>query len=240
MYEDSEFGTPEWRFGTTPWSDILSARGLSRGERAQRLSFLAERYWRPVYHFVRRKGQLPENARDLTQSFFSMILDTDFVGRADPKRGKFRTYLLTALTRFLTRDFQRETSLPRETLFVARVEDKPETFDETITPQQEFDRQWAQALIGRVVGQLKEFCERKGEQFAFKVFSRRLLEGNKWDYGATRALSLELEVDRRVLESAYRRALKWCRELLHREVRSYVLKDAEIEEEICGLWKVLG
>lgn len=243
MQDDSFFWDSGSRFSTTPWTDIISAKGMTREERSKRLSPLAERYWRPVYFFVRRKGWSIEDAKDLTQSFFVMVFDTDLVSRADPEKGKFRSYLLTALSRFLSKEYEKErrtiTALPRETLYVARIEDEPLPETKSSTPQEDFDREWARTVINNALGRLEEFCERKDEQVAFKVFTRRLLSGQS-SYGANQTLATELNVNVGEVENAFRKCIRWYRDLFRQEVRTCVGSSSEVEEEIRGLWELIG
>lgn len=243
MQEDSMFSDSGRHFGTTPWTDVLDADALTADERTQRLAFLAERYWRPVYHFIRRNGRSSVDASDLTQSFFMMMLRTDFVAKANPEKGRLRAYLMTALTRFLSKEYQHErsaaASFPRETLFVARIEDEVLPPDESITPQEEFDRQWARTVLNNVLGHLEQHCEQENEQLAFEVFTRRLFGGEMSRYGANKALSQELGVEQAQVENAYRKCIRWYRALFRQEIRASVSSEVEVQEEVQDLWKAL-
>src|SRR5688572_6557168 len=96
------------RFTTTPWSLILAAGGADSREVGAALRQLLERYWYPLYAFVRRKGHDAEEACDLTQEFVSRLLEKKLLRSADPRKGRFRTFLLTALSRFLVDEWRRE------------------------------------------------------------------------------------------------------------------------------------
>ena len=243
MPKDDEIDNSGWRFGTTPWTDIIKVRSLSGEERSQRLSFLARLYWAPVYHYIRRRVRNAEDAKDLTQSFFAMILETGFVDRADKDRGKFRTYLLTALVRFLSADFRHQRSKaaspPDGMLFLSQVEDESMPGYESATPEQEFDRQWVKTVLDRVLDRLKIHCEQRGEHMALQVFSRRLFDTAASSYGLTRQLALELDVSTSTVDNAYRKCVRWYRSMFRQEIRSYVDSDSEVEEEIRQLWKAV-
>src|SRR4051812_30697362 len=91
------------RFPSTHWSLIAAAgRSSSQGTQAA-LADLCQRYWYPVYAFIRRRGKNADDARDLTQSFFVALLEKDFVAAADPERGRFRSFLLTAVSRHMSK-----------------------------------------------------------------------------------------------------------------------------------------
>src|SRR5512141_3240509 len=93
--------TRQQSFVTTHWSVVLAARAPDAPQAAAALAELCQTYWYPLYAFVRRKGHSPHDAQDLTQTFFARLLEKNYVAQADRERGRFRTYLLAALTHFL-------------------------------------------------------------------------------------------------------------------------------------------
>ncbi len=95
------------RFATTHWSMVASAGGGHSPEACQALATLCEHYWFPLYAFVRRAGNSAEDAQDLTQEFFVRLLDKHFLAAADPTKGRFRTFLLTAVKHFLANERDR-------------------------------------------------------------------------------------------------------------------------------------
>src|SRR5687767_11857348 len=101
------------QFTTTHWSVVLSARGKASPEADAALAELCRTYWYPLYAFVRRKGHQPHDAQDLTQAFFARLLEKNYVAQADRDRGRFRTYLLTALTHFLADEWDKAQRLKR-------------------------------------------------------------------------------------------------------------------------------
>jgi hypothetical protein len=94
-------------FKTTHWSVVLSAGHDSESVARQALEQLCQAYWFPLYAYVRRQGQAPDDAQDLTQEFFARFLERGAFARADRERGRFRTYLLTSLKRFLQEEWRR-------------------------------------------------------------------------------------------------------------------------------------
>src|SRR3954467_14718784 len=98
---------PAWRFITTRWSVVLTAGATEEGCAEQSRAALAELcrvYWNPVYAFVRRRGHSQDDALDLTQEFFTQLIERCDVRRADPSRGRFRTWLVHALKSFLANE----------------------------------------------------------------------------------------------------------------------------------------
>jgi RNA polymerase sigma-70 factor (ECF subfamily) len=94
-------------FTTTHWSVVLRAGQPDSPQTADALEQLCRTYWYPLYAYVRRQGHAPEDAQDLTQEFFARFLEKQYLPLADPARGKFRSFLLTALKHFLTNDWVR-------------------------------------------------------------------------------------------------------------------------------------
>src|SRR5262245_33828989 len=91
----------------TPWSAVVSAAGKTSTEALSALDRLCGIYWPPLYAYVRRVGHNPEDAKDLTQAFFARFLKKKYVRRADPEQGRFRSFLLTSLQRFLRSEWRR-------------------------------------------------------------------------------------------------------------------------------------
>ncbi|MHC4709277.1 MAG: RNA polymerase sigma factor [Planctomycetota bacterium] len=161
------------RFRTTSWTLIVHARA-SQGD----LEELLRRYWSPVYAFLRRSGRRPEEAEDLTQAFLSdVLLRRDLIGRADPDRGRFRSFLVAALRRYVIdhqRQAQREGVAPRR--FV------PENLDELKAaepraahdPSTAFDRQWAAAVIDEALRRTEESCWHEGMERQWRAFEARV------------------------------------------------------------------
>src|SRR5215831_2198254 len=100
-------GMASHQFPTTSWSLVLSA-GQAAGERSNdALASLCERYWYPLYAYVRRRGYTREEAQDITQEFFVRVLAKHYIGRADRNKGRFRTFLLSSLTCFMSDEADR-------------------------------------------------------------------------------------------------------------------------------------
>lgn len=101
------------QFTTTHWSVVLDAGQTNTPHAIEALAELCRTYWYPLYAFVRRKGNSPHDAQDLTQAFFARLLEKNYVARADRERGRFRTYLLAALTHFLADEWDKARRLKR-------------------------------------------------------------------------------------------------------------------------------
>ncbi len=110
-YDRTELGGQGGAFETTHWTEILSARTLDENRRKATMDKLLGRYWKPVYCYLRRKGRDNETAKDLTQGFFQeVVLGRDLVQKAESQKGRFRTFLLTALDHYVTSVDRAETA----------------------------------------------------------------------------------------------------------------------------------
>ncbi|HWB04641.1 MAG TPA: sigma-70 family RNA polymerase sigma factor [Verrucomicrobiales bacterium] len=160
------------RFTQTRWSLVLEA-GRSTPDATRALEHLCRIYWPAVYGFLRGKGRNRDDAQDLTQAFFSHILEQGSLHRADPQRGKFRTYLLSALSCFTVDQYRRENRLKRGggIAFVEIDADAEENFlqlpSTDPTPEKIFDRRWRLALLDRALKRLESECRDagKGDRF---------------------------------------------------------------------------
>ncbi len=150
-------------FVTTHWSVVLSAQESDSPHSFQALESLCRAYWYPLYAFVRRQGRGPHDAQDLTQAFFARLLEKNYLKSAAQDKGKFRTFLLTALKRFLADEWDRQHAQKRggfasvlsidHELAESRFAAEP---GHELQPDVLFDRQWAVALIDGVMAQLQE------------------------------------------------------------------------------------
>src|SRR5688572_32879182 len=123
------------------------------------LEELCRTYWYPLYAYVRRSGKSPEEAEDLTQEFFARLLEKDLFAQADRERGRFRTFLLTALQRFLANEWHRSQAQKRGggvsivSIDASHAEERyhAEPADAS-TPERLYERRWALTLLDRVLG----------------------------------------------------------------------------------------
>ncbi len=157
------FGTGQnggMAFATTHWSVVLAAQGPSPAAQAA-LDKLCRTYWRPIYGFVRRQGVKPEEAKDLTQGFFALLLERRDFDAVRKEKGRLRSYLLTSLKHFLTNERNRAMAIKRgEGQRLIPLEDLHERertgFEpsETLAPDQIYERRWALSVLDEVLGQL--------------------------------------------------------------------------------------
>ena len=154
---------PRGRFMTTRWSLILAAGGFASERSTDALATLCEAYWYPAYAFIRRQGHDADAARDLTQEFFTRVLEKHYFRDADPARGRFRAFLLTSIRHFLSNERDREQALKRGgraqklSLDVETAEGAYQLEGrDDLTPEKLFDARWASVLLDRALTRLKQ------------------------------------------------------------------------------------
>ncbi|HLW35249.1 MAG TPA: hypothetical protein VKS98_06280, partial [Chthoniobacterales bacterium] len=174
-------------FVTARWSMVLSAGGPDAGERKGQdaLAELCRTYWRPIFSFVCWRGYSPEDAQDLTQDFFVMIFRHNWFERADPSRGRFRSFLLKSLMNFLNNAADRTHAQKRggEMKFISWDEwiaeapsqiSIPNKAPESVAPELLFDIRWATTVTEQTLRRLREEYESKGRLRLFETLSSYL------------------------------------------------------------------
>ena len=150
------------RFASTQWSLVLAAGRRSTPDAEQALAKLCGAYWPPIYAYLRRRGYLAPEAEDLTQSFFVRLLEKNDLRDASPERGKFRSFLLASLKHFLANEWDRAKARKRGGQFqfisleeIASQEDRRPPDPQTLTPEEQFERQWALTALNRVIARME-------------------------------------------------------------------------------------
>jgi len=231
-------------FDTTQWSMVDLAGRNNSGAGRNALAQLCQTYWYPIYVYVRRRGRSSHDAQDLTQEFFARLLKHNWVARADKERGRFRSFLLSAVSHFLANEWKKLCSqkrgggpaafLPLDTAEL-RFGNEPA---DTLSPEEKFDRRWALTLLDTVLDRLSSEYSAKGRAEVFSVLKPALLgdiEGQPYD-----ALAAKLGMSHGAVRVAIHRIRHRFRTLFRLEVASTVGQSEQIEEEVRYLFKVLS
>lgn len=233
------------RFRTTNWSLVLSARGRATTESRRALSELCEAYWGPLYAYVRRQGYDVDDARDLTQGYFCILLDKDYLGDVDPEAGRFRWFLLASLKHFLSNERDRERAKKRgggqihvpfdteraETLY-------RETLSDPLTADTLFERRWAATLLERTKTKLAAELAAAGKGRQFELLCGHLTGGA--DDLPLRRIAAELEVSDGAVRMMVHRMRQRFGGLLREEVARTVVEPAQVEDELRHLLRVVA
>jgi RNA polymerase sigma factor (sigma-70 family) len=178
MHSASGSRTGDGRFHETAWSIVLAAGNASEPRASEALAKLCRIYWPPVYSYLRRRGQSREDAQDLTQSFFKQLIVDETLSRASRERGRFRSFLLGALTRFLADEYAQQTAIKRggATQFVsleevAAEEMHHECFATKLTPAETLDARWAGVLLQHALEKVRAEFVAEGKASIFDALS---------------------------------------------------------------------
>lgn len=241
-------------FTSTHWSVIAAAADSQADEASSRaaLTQLCETYWPPLYAYVRARGYSRHDAQDLTQSFFTYVIQHKIYTRTDRAKGKFRSFLLASLKNFLSDARDREQALKRgggrdfvpfdeakadaaESLFVSS-HGSPATPD--VAEDRLFERAWAETLVGTVLGRVAAAYKADGREHLFRELQTFLTMGAA-PLPTYAELATRLGGAESTLRSHVTRLRARYRELLRDEVRRTVSSEAEVDAELRELLRVL-
>ena len=232
-------------FTATHWSIVLEAQQTDPQRAGAALESLCSRYWYPLYAFIRRRGHDPEEAKDLTQSFFVHLLSKHALDRVDRSKGLFRTFLLTALVNFLNdeRDRQRAAKRGGGVRPVSWDELKAEEMyrhepADCLAPEKLFDRRWAFTLIEQALLRLRRENEACGKQALFQQLEPCLT--GEVSPGFYDQAAAQLAMHAGAVRVARHRLCRRLGEILRSEVAETVTRPEEVEGELRYLLGVLG
>lgn len=241
---DPAAGSAQW-FATTHWSVVLTAKQSDSSQAAAALEKLCRTYWRPLYAYIRHDGHDATEAQDLTQEFFARLLARDYLQHIRHQDGKFRSFLLSYLKNFLSEQRRKERAQKRGggCMFVS-LDDAAgengylfEPVDE-LTPDQVFERRWAQAILQTALDRLREEYLARDQAALFQLlqdYQPREPGGRSYAQ-----LGDELGMTEAAVKSAVQRMRQRHRELLREEVGHTVTRPEEIEEELRHFRALLG
>lgn len=236
---------PQNYFATTHWTVVMAASRSDTTRARTALDELCQGYWYPLYAYVRRRGYKPEDAEDLTQEFFRTLLEKEYLKAADREKGRFRTFLLVALQRFLANDWDRARAekrggrLEHVSLDTSSAETRYQVEAASeISPERIYDRRWAFTLLGRTMAHLRAEFVASGKQDEFEQIKECLTaDRGSLDYGA---LSQRTGLSEGTLRVGIHRLRKRFREVFRQEVAQTVATPAEIDAEMRHLMAALA
>lgn len=224
------------RFETTQWSQVLKASEGSSPEAREALETLCLAYWLPLYAYVRRRGEDPETARDLTQSFFAELLEKEMLKATDRSKGRFRSFLLASLANFLSHERAKAQALKRgggiQTVSLD-LEDAESRYrrepSDGLTPERVFEQGWALAVMERAMTRLSAEGSAEGR----RLFARLepYLSGSK-PSGSYREIGAELGMTEGAVKTAVYRLRRRYGTLLREEIAATVADPADVESEL--------
>ena len=232
-------------FATTHWTAVLAA---GRGDSPQAdtaLEELCRTYWYPLYVYVRRRGHSREDAEDLTQGFFARLLEKNFLEGINSEKGKFRAFLLMALKRYMSNEWDRANTLKRgggiaplsldwqsaETRYQINPADN-------LSPDKLFDRTWAVIVLERVITRLRDENVNDGKADQYDKLKPFLMLGKgEIPYASAAA---DLKMTEGAVRVAVHRLRQRYRELLRDEISQTLSNPAHADEEMQALFSALS
>lgn len=235
----------EAAFTTTHWSVVLSAADNSSPAANGALAELCEIYWYPLYVYVRRQGHNPDDAKDLTQEFFSRLLEKNFLRSVDRQKGKFRSFLLAAMEHFLAKHWRDTHRLKRgggRTILSLDDHTAEERYRfepaQPATAEDIYERRWALTLIDRALSRLRQEFSDAGKLALLEAL-QPFLSGDRRDltYAQTGA---RLDLSEGAVKVAVHRLRARYGELVREEIARTVSKISEVDEELRHLIEVIS
>lgn len=247
--DETAIGGNRKKFQTTQWSDVHKVKTHDKERRRSGINNLIKKYWKPVYCYLKRKGYPNEAAKDLTQGFFhEIVLGRDLIQQADEAKGKFRTFLLTALNRYVTSIYRKETAkkrLPENGL--AQLKDDTllnlSSAQSEKTPEQVFHYTWATDLLDEVLAKVRKECCSTGKTIHWEVFRVKvlapILDNAEVPSLAELRKKYSIESERKASNMAITVKRRFAKVLRH-HLRQFVQSDSEVEDEFRELVEILS
>ncbi|MBS0263210.1 MAG: sigma-70 family RNA polymerase sigma factor [Planctomycetes bacterium] len=232
------------QFATTQWSLVAAAADADHNASRQALAALCDAYWYPVYAYVRRRVSDRHAAQDLTQGFFSHLLEKQILARADRERGRFRAFLLASVQNFLLNEREHARALKRGgdcqilsldfTTGESRYLLEP---SHELTAEKLFERRWVLTLLDQVLSQLRGELSESGKPEYFEQFQAALTGEANSEHYANAAANLGI-TEAAAKQAAYRLRKRY-RELFREEVARTVGSREDVDQELQLLLKSL-
>jgi RNA polymerase sigma factor (sigma-70 family) len=231
------------KFPTTRWTLVVAAGDQRRKETSSALVSLCENYWYPLYAYLRRRGYPADEAQDLTQQFFMRVLEGRYLDRANPEKGRFRSFILASLKFFVADEKDRDRAQKRGGGMLVPLEfssgeeryQREPAHDET--PERIFERRWALSVLDQVVNRLREEFVQHGRPEHFERLKVFLLGQSDAPYAA---LAGEMKTSEGALKVAIHRLRKRYRELFRQEIADTVSDPEDVDSELRFLAAVLS
>ena len=222
---------------------VVEAQGSTPAAQAA-LEKLCRTYWRPIYGFLRREGIEPEEAKDLTQGFFALLLERRDLDTVRQEKGRLRSYLLTSLKHFLTNERQSARAIKRgegqQLISLDQLHDRERLRFEpadTSTADQIYERRWALALLDQILTRLEDEYRLAGNGMLFERLKALLTDEPGRPTEAQ--IAAELGMTENAVKQAFHRLRERYRRLLREEIAHTVMAPGDIEDELRHLIAVL-
>ena len=222
---------------STQWSQVLAARDGTDTEVRAALEFLIQTYWFPLYAFIRHRGYGSDESSDLTQAFFTHLLEKDFLAGVDPSKGRFRSFLLASLRNFLSHERERRGAIKRggatftDSLDLETGEQRYAMhLADDQTPEDVFERRWAMTVLDRAIERLQRESADSPTEDHFEQL-RRYLTGKEPEV-SYREMAETIGMSEGSVKVAVHRLRKRYGQCLRAEIADTVVDPADIDDEV--------
>lgn len=247
MTRDDSQGHPQVSasegFASTQWSLVLAARARDDDASEHALQQLCLAYWPPLFAYARRRVTNLHEAQDLTQAFFERLLEKHYLADADPQRGRFRAFLITAFRNFLSKERDRaqaqKRGAGRTRLAIDFSAEAGRTLEpaDALTAERIYEREWAITLLQRVMRRLQREMERDGRGLQFAVLKPFLAGAGSGEYGPAAS---RLRMTGPAVRMAVSRLRSRYRDLLREEIAHTVCSPDDVDDEVRHLFETFG
>lgn len=231
-------------FRTTAWSVVLGAQTGETVDKEQCLSRLCTTYWKPIYQYIRRRGLSHDDARDMTQEYFATFLEKNFVATADRERGRFRTFVLITVNRFLTKQLARRSRRDARLNIVLPIDDDGDEYilpelSITQTAEDDFNRRWALSLIETTLERMKTECSKGKKKCYYDALTMYLDSVGEEQKLSYREMAQKLNISEADITNYLFRGRNIFQKILRDEIRQSVTNESAIDAEIEALKEYL-
>jgi len=253
MPKETQIGGSNYRFRKTLWTSLLRAKDKKSSGYQSAINYLVATYWKPVYFYIRRKGYDVETAKDLTQSFFTIFLEKEYINSVDRAKGKFRTFILAALNHFLSKEREYLRAQKRggskiiQSLDFAKAETDLSAGQAGIhyqpadkeTPERILTRAWAQAILQQALTNLRKEFDTESGRVYLGVFECYLSAGSADQDATYKKMAVQFGISQTDVRNYLHRIKRKYREYIKDEIRKYVTDEDGLKEEMQELFNAL-
>jgi RNA polymerase sigma factor (sigma-70 family) len=230
-------------FATTHWSVVLTAQGESAAAQ-EALEKLCRTYWRPIYGFVRRQGARTEEAEDITQGFFALLLERRDLSAVRKEKGRLRSYLLASVKHFLADEWRHAMAVKRgKGQWLIPLEELRESErievgrSDRLTADQIYERRWALTVLEQVLARLRDEYRSAGNLRFFDRMKKMLMD--EPDRPSQAEIASEFDMTENAVKQAFYRFRQRYQILLREEISHTVAMPSDIEDELRHLIAVV-
>lgn len=234
-----------YNLSSTHWSAVINAQDLNNPEAYQALAKLYEKYWLPLYVYVRRKGYNVEDSQDLVQGFFTKLIEKEYLKKVSKEKGKFRTFLLMAMNNYIMNEWNKSMAqkrgggsvpLPLDFETAEKIYSLEPATD--ISPDKIYERLWVTSLLNRVMDELGNEFSQKDKKDLFRYIKSYLIYDDPNDSYAD--IACKLQISEGIVKTSIHRARKRFGDLLKIEISHTLADTKDVEEEIRYLFSVFS